>query len=410
MAPNLSGSSNDIGDGVSDADHGRAAPGTILLVGDATEAQAHVVQRAADMAGNDLYQEVTVDGAFDWIERHGMQPNAIGLAMDREGSARNAIALRENFALAGVPILGLVRNLGDLAFEEAFASGIDEVCTFDEARLGRRLRHLAEIDPASVTRQESTVVVADTDRETRLLIGRVFRDAGYSVSFALDAEETVRQSLEPKTIVVVVSAALALSEGDELLAVRATKAGCRAPFIVNTPPRDMPTMMRHSLQAAMEGVNVTVHDAFAAPAALLFVANERLNRPERDGRRSERLLYGTSLRFRLAGRDYEDVGYLYNISEGGMYLRTLAPPPRWEELWIEFLPPRSDRLVHLDATCVWVRKYGPSGTASVPPGFGVQVTGGSKADLGRYERCYHAFQEERQAARDSLLPPEPRAR
>jgi Tfp pilus assembly protein PilZ len=125
----------------------------------------------------------------------------------------------------------------------------------------------------------------------------------------------------------------------------------------------------------------------------------------RDGRRSERLLYGTSLRFRLAGRGNEDVGYVYNISEGGLYVRTLAPPARWDELWIEFTPPRSDRLVHLDATCVWARKYGPAGTASVPPGFGVEITGGSKADLGRYERCYASYQEERQASRESILPP-----
>ena len=385
------------------AESGRLGGGTVLLVGDVSEQQARTVRHGADMAGDDLYQESSVEGAFDWIERNGKRPNAIGLAMDREGSAHKAIELRENFALAGVPIIGLVRTLGDLAFEEAFASGIDEVCAFDEVLLGRRLRHLAEIDPASVVRNEATVVVADATRETRLLIGRVFRDAGYTVAFALDAEEALRQSLEPKTIAVIVSASLGVA-GEELLAVRAAKAGCHAPWIINTPPKDMPTLMRMSLRAAMSGVNVTVHDAFAAPAALLFVANERLNKPERDGRRSERLLYGTALRFRLAGRASEDVGYLYNLSEGGMYARTLAPPARWEELWIEFQPPRSDRFVHLDATCVWVRKYGPSGTASVPPGFGVQVTGGSKADLGRYERSYRAFQEERQASRDSIHP------
>lgn len=387
-----------------DAEHGRRGSGTLLLVGEASEYILGIVGRAADRAGNELVAVTTVDEAQSWIEGSAVRPGAIGLALDRDGAARRAIALREDFALAGVPILGLHRAPTDLAFEEAFATGIDDVCSYDEVRLGRRLRQLAEIDPASVERRESVVVVAEPDRETRLIIGRIFRDAGYSVAFALDAEEAVKQSLEPRAVVVVASATLAV-DGRDVLAVRARKEGCHVPWIVNTPPKDMPAMMRLSLRAAVEGVNVTVHDAFAAPAALLFVANELLNKPLRDGRRSERLLYGATLRYRNAGRDNEDVGYVYNLSEGGLYVRTLAPPARWEELWVEFVPPRSDRLVHLDATCVWVRKYGPAGNASVPPGFGVQFTGGSKADVGRYERSYLAFQDERQAARESILPP-----
>lgn len=383
----------------------RPEGGLVLFVGDVSAAQSRILERASDMAGDTLYQESTVEDAFGWIERHGKHPTALCVSMDRERAGHQAMELRENFALAGVPIIGLVAALGDLVFEEAFASGIDEVCAFEELRLGRRLRQLADVQAASVLRQELTVLVADADRAARLLIGRVFRDAGYTVAFALDAQDAVLQSLEPKVIAVIVSSSLAL-DGEELLPVRAVKEGCHAPWIINTPPKDMPAFMRLSVGAAMRGVNVTVHDAFAAPAALLFVTNERLNKPERDGRRSERLLYGATLRFRQAGRENDDVGYLYNLSEGGMYVRTLAPPPRWEEVWIEFQPPRSDRLVHLDATCVWVRKYGPSGTASVPPGFGVQVTGGSKADLGRYERSYRAFQEERQAARDSVMPPD----
>ena len=375
-----------------------------MLVGDVSDAQAASARRAAQLSGDQFFREQTVAEALAWVESNETRPTAIGLAMDDEGGARHAVALRESFALAGIPVIGLVRELSDLAFEDAYMSGIDEACTYDEQLLSRRLRLLGEIDPKAVQRLDSVVVVAEPDRETRLLIGRVFRDAGYSVAFATNQEEAVRESLQEKAAAVIVSASMAM-DGDELLAVRARKEGCHAPWIVNAPPKDMPTYLRHSLRAAMSGATVTVHDAFSAPAALLFVTNELLNKPFQDGRRSVRLLYGTALRFRLAGRRSEDVGYVYNISEGGLYVRSLAPPARWDELWIEFMPPRSDRLVHLDATCVWVRKYGPAGTASVPPGFGVQLTGGSKADLGRYERCYASYQDERQASRESIMPP-----
>ena len=382
----------------------RTGGGSFLLVGDVSEALTTIARRAAHASGDKLFREASVPEALAWIESNATRPTAIGLAMDGEGSARRAVALRESFALAGVPVIGLVRDLNDLSFEEAFASGIDEVCGYDEALLARRLRLLGEVDPTNVKRLDSTVVVAEPDREMRLLIGRVFRDAGYAVAFAADQDETLRQSLEPKTVAVIVSAAMAL-DGDDLLAVRARTEGCHVPWIVNSPPKEMPSFLRLSLKAAVSGANVTVHDAFSAPVALLFVTNELLNKPFQDGRRSVRLLYGTAVRFRLAGRSNEDVGYIYNISEGGMYVRTLAPPARWDELWIEFVPPRTDRLVHLDATCVWVRKFGPAGTASVPPGFGVELTGGSKADLGRYERSYASYQDERQASRESIMPP-----
>lgn len=396
--------SGDFGGPSQAATPARAGGGTFLLVGALSEAHTAATSKAAELAGDELVHEPTVSDALSWIESNERRPTAIGLAIGPNGSARDAVELRENFALAGVPIIGLVNEVVDLAFEDAFMSGLDEVCNYDSVRLSRRLRHLGEIDPQAVKKLDSTVVIVEEDRETRLLIARVFRDAGYTVAFALDRDEAVRQSLEAKAVAVIVSASMAM-EGSELLAMRAKREGCQLPWIVNTPPKEIPHFLKMSLDAAVAGVTVAVHDSFSAPAALLFVTNDVLSKRMHDGRRSERLLFGTTVHFRLAGRGNDDVGYIYNISEGGLYVRTLAPPARWDELWLEFMPPRSDRLVHIDATCVWVRKYGPAGTASVPPGFGVEITGASKSDLGRYERCYAAFQDERQASRESIIPP-----
>ena len=140
-----------------------------------------------------------------------------------------------------------------------------------------------------------------------------------------------------------------------------------------------------------------MHDAFQSPATLLFVANELMNSPAVNHRESARVLYGATVQFRQAGRSERDVGYLYNISAGGVYVRTLAPPTNWDELWVEFTPPRSERAVHLEGTAVWTRPYGPGGNASVPSGFGLQISGGSQADTLRYRRCYSTYLAERTA-------------
>src|SRR5690606_36855130 len=111
---------------------------------------------------------------------------------------------------------------------------------------------------------------------------------------------------------------------------------------------------------------------------------------------SERLLYGAVVRYRHAGGDDLDVGYLYNLSGGGLYVRTLAPPERDDEIWVEFVPPRSDRIVHLEGTAVWTRRFGSSASATVPCGFGVRITGGSERDLARYDNSYRTFLVERE--------------
>jgi CheY-like chemotaxis protein/Tfp pilus assembly protein PilZ len=370
----------------------REGNSTLVLLGDVSEAVIVAVENAAEIAGETVHVETQVDRAVAWIDEQSTRPTAIAIWMEPEGAGRQALEVRQHFHLAATPVIGLVRSVRDLDFEEAFATGVDDVSSLDPLRLGRRLRRLEECEAGQVKRREDVVLIADADRNTRLLNGRVFRNAGYQVQFALDAEEALRQSLDPKTLVVLVSAEIDSASAEPLSTI-AAREGSRAAWIVHTPPKEMATVRARI--GAPAGVKVTVHDAFAAPATLLFVANELLNKPPKDVRGSERVLYGTSVRFRQAGREDDDIGYMYNLSEGGFYVRTYAAPERWDEMWLEFVPPRSDRRVHLEGRVVWVRGHGPGSSASVPPGFGVQLTGGSKGDLERYERGYRAFLEDR---------------
>lgn len=374
----------------------------VLILGNTDETVLATIGQAAEMAAQEVLAKPTLVEVGGWVEERESRPTAILLNMDEPGASERAIEVRSRFSLAAVPIIALGREVDNLSFAEAFSSGMDDACPIRDAqRLGRRLRHLAELEPVSVERRDRTIVIADSDRQTRLIIGRVFRDAGFQVSFAEDAADALRQSLDEKVAVVVVSEAID-REAEEPMSVRAPREGSAAAWIINTPPKEIPPTLRRLRDL---GGKVAVHDAFAAPATLLFVANELLSTHGKEGRKSERLLYGAVVRFRPAGRSNDEIGYSFNISQGGMYARTLAMPERWDELWLEFVPPRSDRAVHLEGTVVWARRYGPGGTATVPTGFGVEITGGSQNDLDRYKRSYQAFLAERVALRESTRPP-----
>jgi Tfp pilus assembly protein PilZ len=101
-------------------------------------------------------------------------------------------------------------------------------------------------------------------------------------------------------------------------------------------------------------------------------------------------LYGTKVAFRGEGRDVDDFGFSYNVSEGGLYVRTLAPPTE-DQVWVELRPPRADRRVRLEGQVVWRRGFGPSGNATVPPGFGVRITDGTRRNMQAWIDGYKGF-------------------
>jgi hypothetical protein len=156
---------------------------------------------------------------------------------------------------------------------------------------------------------------------------------------------------------------------------RAREAGSKANFILCCAPRELRTM--REAFGELEGVSAV--DGYAAPENVLFAANE-LRAGAVNNRKTPRLLYGTTVAFRGAGRDKDELGFSYNVSAGGIYVRTLAPPDD-DETWLELRPPRTDRLVRLVAKVAWRRRFNYNENATVPPGFGAQIVDGARADL-----------------------------
>jgi hypothetical protein len=132
---------------------------------------------------------------------------------------------------------------------------------------------------------------------------------------------------------------------------------------------------------------VTITDGFAAPENVLFAANELLLGDRTSGRTSARVAHGTAVSFRGAGREHDEQGFTYNVSEKGLYVRTLSAPED-EEAWLELWPPRLDRRVRLVGRVAWRRPFGYNEMATVPPGFGVEIVDGAKRDLALWADGY----------------------
>jgi CheY-like chemotaxis protein len=342
-----------------------------------------VLAEAAAQSALEMHIEGTPSQATAWLDENdaigiladGDMPDCGTFALERRAEAKNA----------ALPVLTWTRSVTDLSFAEAFSWGADDVVNrSDPYALLARLRQLPKDVKTPGAAHRGVALVADSDRNRRIVVGRVLRNAGYSVTFAISGDDLERFVETEKVELVVTNSAL--HETPLKTVERLRSSGNQALFIVNCPPRDL-KQIRQSF-AKLERATPT--DGFAPAENVLFVSNELGRGFGADKRTSPRILFGTTTAFRGAGRDSDDWGYSYNISQNGIYVRTLAPPDD-ELVWLELCPPRGERRVRLVGKVAWRRGLSKGDFATVPPGFGVQIIDGAKMDLELWMDRYQAF-------------------
>jgi len=332
-------------------------------------------------------------------------PLAIVLRMDAHGAEQACAHVRSQARFAQIAVFGVAPELNDLAFTELFVWGGDDlvgVSTPDP--ITRRLRVLRPpptttrpvmqaISAAQIAAAAAAVaapkhaIVAGPVATWRSVMGRALYNGGFTVRFAASPEGLAEECLAEGVRVVVTSDDWEGGGANALANARAR--GSKAAWVIVAPPKRLGeahgAVGKLGPAAAMDG--------FAPPENILFVVNELLASRGVDKRANPRLLYGTSIAFRLAGRGEDEIGFSYNVSAGGAFVRTLAPPDPGQEVWLEMWPPRSERRVRLAGRVAWRRAFGPVGGATVPPGFGVEILDGLAGDLDRWRTGCNAFAE-----------------
>jgi Tfp pilus assembly protein PilZ len=324
------------------------------------------------------------------------EPHAILVLMDAPGAAGACAHVRAHAHFAQVPIFGVAKDANDLAFTEVFGWGGDDVLGVASSQpLARRLRlllaHAPRVAPAASTSRlmpalVGLAVVAGSEATWRTVMGRALYNGGFAVRFVASPNEFEGECVAAGVRVVVVADDF-LPGGTAAALTAVRQRGSDVAWVVATPPKRMAAVRAEIGPAG----RAAVLDGFAPPENVLFVVNELLSARGVDQRGSARLLYGTSVAFRAAGREEDEIGFSYNVSATGVYVRTLAPLEPKQDVWLEMWTPRSERRVRLAGTVAWRRPFGPRGGATVPAGFGVQLKEGLAGDLERWRAGYEAI-------------------
>jgi DNA-binding response OmpR family regulator len=347
---------------------------SLLVVTHATAPWLEAFRACAAADGWSMTVQTDLPGALSRLGRQ--PPHAILMDATVPQSLALCSMARSKPALADLPILALVPSIDDATFSHWLATGADDVLPADPHLIVNRLRSM----PARSLRGSccrGRAVVLDADPRRCDVLGRVLRQAGFSVDVVPDPS-ALRAFLARSDVHLVVARADA-TEARAL--VEQAPTGPSGPLWVVEDPALEPWSHPRPIGSGHRGV---VMNTCGLPEAILFATNT-LCQEGNDVRGSPRLLYGTTVTFRTTA-GAQETGFAFNASANGMFVRTLVPPPIGP-VEIELKPPLMGARYQLDGVVVWRNVPSDQLRTAAPPGFGVRLLGPHAALKGWRSAC-----------------------
>lgn len=349
--------------------------------------QERILSAIASASRLELVTCNKVEAAVAWLDAHDPRVVVFDAAIVRAEKLCHKV--RSKKSLSAVPLIALTSDTNDTLVERLYSLGADDVMT---STLGpgfvSRLRTLP--DRLAQPPERGLCIVGDVDKERCNVLARVLGNAGYDVKAAHDPVSLAFYTKSRMPRLVVASATIGPPRS---FISEARRRGCTAPWIVTATRRDLV-----KVAGGLAGLDrVSVVNTAGAPETVLFVSNEMMRGQLPPSRAEERQLYNTLVRFRSAREETDELGFSYNISENGMFVRTLAAPEQ-DVVWLEVRPPRSREWVRLEGRVAWRRPYVPTSAQLGPPGFGVSITGGLSDCLAAWKGNCETFAQSMQAS------------
>jgi Tfp pilus assembly protein PilZ len=213
-----------------------------------------------------------------------------------------------------------------------------------------------------------TALVAHPDDQSRRRLGWVLRRAGYDLAFASTRQELAAATTRtPPTLIVVAEELLPSQE--PCVAAQELRTAMGQP--------DLPLLVvsEHPWKAVLWR---QVPRACAIPARcrdrLLFQISELTRPPAAELRATPRIFFSAFCAFRRTDQMVPTYAVTYNISAGGLFVRTLDPPATGSLVAINLrLPNAGEPVVTVYAKVVWVQRPTHGSTGPTPDGFGAQI-------------------------------------
>ena len=296
---------------------------------------------------------------------HAQDVRCVVIDVEMKGFRPFLAWLRGHPQWLSMPVIAVVDDHQGPSFIKALSAGADDVVARNER--GELIERIVAVSRYTVTRPKANkgrALVAHSDARVRRLLGRYLRHAGFDLSFAAGEQDLAERAQDCRIVVASVDS---VDDPARAMVRLRKRAGADMPVVWVASDQETPLVRSLFAGDARTSVN-----AIHAPGDnLWFRVNELMAGAAINARESRRLLVSMICAYRFAKTRTSNYGLTYNISRAGLYIRTLAPIERGEEVWIELCPFDDDSWIHLRAKVVWRRRSCDS--AATPPGFGVQI-------------------------------------
>jgi uncharacterized protein (TIGR02266 family) len=215
------------------------------------------------------------------------------------------------------------------------------------------------------------ILIADDTVFFQATLRKLFEQAGYDVLTASDGEEALRKAMQsmPALDLALVDLLMPKLTGFEVIeSIRQTEHGKLLPVVAMTSlyrKEDYLEMLRR--------LNASGYlDKSMPPEEILFYITNLLYPRERNARKHPRIVAHFLVSYRAGSSSFQ--GYVYTVSEGGMFIRTTRPLEMGEALEVAFVLPGSSARILAQGEVIH-RQTAEKDFYLYPPGMGIRFTG-----------------------------------
>ena len=284
--------------------------------------------------------------------------------------------IKSNEELSPVPVV-MMTSAAEEEVHRAFLAGADDFLPkpVRPYQLSTKLKAIREglHRAPGPTRRDTPVkriLIADDDSFFRGLLGNLLERAGYEVVYAESALGALRTMLRgrPKLDACMLNAVLPGMDGIQLIRkLRAHSEFYKLPVFVISPSELKPAVLEQLNSLGIVHLiykdAVNLEDLLKNVNALFFQVQE--------GRISKRVHFYRLCDFRCSGEADWLSGFIYNLSPGGVGVRTLTALSvgTVADIRFNFAP---QLLCETKATVAWANEFNPRDASSFPYGMGLQ--------------------------------------
>ncbi len=214
------------------------------------------------------------------------------------------------------------------------------------------------------------ILVADDSEFYQGLMREMLTEAGYEVDLASDGLECIRRvnsDLQDISLLILDIFMPGLDGFGVLKELKQNKATSQIPVLAVSA-----NYRKHHVEE-LKRLGATGYLNKNLPLEEILFRVNRILYPGKDAiRTNPRIVDNFLVKYQIEDSVFS--GYSFNISTGGVYIRTIYPPPENTAIRLSFDLPRGGRSIETVGTVVWCNQYRADAPFALPPGFGVKFT------------------------------------